>query len=329
MRRREFIGLVGGAAAWPASVARAQQLERTRRIGALLSFSADDAESLTVVGAFSQGLQELGWKIGRNIRVEYRWGTVDDDSMRKLAAEVVALAPEVILASGGTAVRSLQRVTTTIPIVFANTGDPVGGGLVASLAQPGGNTTGFLSVEYGFGAKWLELLKQIAPHVKRLAVIRDPTASSGLGQFGAIMAAAASFGVEISPVDARDIKGIERAILALSRGSSGGLIVTTSRHARVHRDLIIMLAARHRVPIVYPNRNYVISGGLISYGHDYIEQFTKAAGYVDRILKGEKPADLPVQSPTKFETAINLKTAKALGLTVPPSLLARADEVIE
>ncbi len=300
-----------------------------RRIGALLSFSANDSEGLAVVGAFSQGLQELGWKLGSNIRIEYRGGAVDDDQMRKFASEVVALSPDIILASGGTAVRALQRVASTVPIVFANTGDPVGGGLVESLARPGGNITGFLSVEYGTSAKWLELLKQIAPLVKKVGVVRDPTANSGLGQFGAIMATAPSFEVEVSPVDSRDIKGIERAIAALSRGPSAGLIVTTSRHARVHRDLIIALAARHKLPTVYPNRNYVTSGGLISYGHDYIEQFRQAAGYVDRILKGERPADLPVQAPTKFETVVNLKTAKAINLEIPGSVLVRADEVIE
>jgi putative ABC transport system substrate-binding protein len=327
LKRREFITLLGGGAAWPLA-ARAQQPNRMRRIGALLSFSADDTESLAVVGAFSQGLQELGWKLGSNIRIEYRWGAVDDDAMRKLAADVVALAPDVILASGGTAVRALQRATTSLPIVFANTGDPVGGGLVASLGRPEGNATGFLSVEYGISAKWLELLKQIAPNLKKVAVLRDPTAGSGLGQFGAIMAAATSLGAEVSPVDARDIKGIERAIVSLSR-SNGGLIITTSRHARIHRASIITLAAQHKLPTIYPHRSYVTSGGLISYGPDYIEQFRQAAGYVDRILKGEKPADLPVQAPTKYELVINLKTAKALSLEIPPALLISADEVIE
>jgi putative ABC transport system substrate-binding protein len=329
MRRREFLGVLGGAAAAVPFAARAQQGERMRRIGALLSWSPSDPESLIVVGAFSQGLQELGWKLGSNVRIDYHWAAVDDDRVRNYAADLVALAPDVILASGSTVVRALQRATSTLPIVFANTGDPVGGGLVASMAQPGGNATGFLNLEYGISTKWLELLKQIAPHVTRAGVIRDPTAASGLGQFGAIMGAARTFGVEVSPIEARDAKGLERAFIAFSRDANGGLIVTTSRMARLHRDLIITLAARYKLPTVYPNRYYITSSGLISYGPDYIEQFRLAAGYVDRILKGERPADLPVQAPTKFEMVINLKTAKALGLTVPPTLLARADEVIE
>jgi ABC-type uncharacterized transport system substrate-binding protein len=325
MKRREFITLLGGAAVWPLA-AQAQQGERVRRIGALLSWSANDPESLIIVGAFSQGLQELGWKLGSNVRIDYRWAAVDDERIRQYAVDLVATAPDVILASGSTIVRALQRATTTLPIVFANVGDPVGSGVVTSLAQPGGNATGFLNVEYGISGKWLELLKQVAPRVTRVAVIRDPTA---LGQFGAILGAAPTFGVEVSPIDARDARGIERAAVAFSRAPNGGLIVTTSRLARTHRDLIVALAAQHKLPAVYPNRNYVTAGGLLSYGPDYIEQFRQAAGYVDRILKGEKPAELPVQAPTKFELAINLKTAKALGLDVPPTLLARADEVIE
>jgi putative ABC transport system substrate-binding protein len=329
MKRREFITLLGGTTvAWPLA-ARAQQGERMRRIGALLSWSANDPEALIIVGAFSQGLQELGWKLGSNVRIDYRWAAVDDERIRQYAVDLVATAPDVILASGATIVRALQRATTTLPIVFASVADPVGSGVVASLAQPGGNATGFSSEEYGTSGKWLELLKQIAPRVTRVAVIRDPTAGAGLGQFGAITGAAPTFGVEVSPIDARDANGIERAAVAFSRAPNGGLIVTTSRLARTHRDLIVALAARHKLSAVYPNRNYVTAGGLLSYGPNYIQQFRQAAGYVDRVLKGEKPADLPVQLPTKFELVINLKTAKALGIDVPPSLLAIADEVIE
>jgi putative tryptophan/tyrosine transport system substrate-binding protein len=329
MKRRDFLGVLGGAAAaWPV-MARAQPGERVRRIGALLSWSANDPESQMVVGAFSQGLQELGWKLGSNVRIDYRWAAVDDERIRQYATDLVALAPDVILASGSTVVRALLRATSTLPIVFGNTGDPVGGGLIASLAKPGGNATGFLNLEYGMSTKWLGLLKQIAPHVTRAAVVRDPTAASGLGEFGAIMGAGPTFGIEVSPIDARDAKGMDQAFSALSRRSNSGLIVTTSRLARVHRDLIITLAARYKLPTVYPHRYYVASGGLISYGADYIEQFRLAAGYVDRILKGEKPADLPVQAPTKFELVINLKTAKTLGLNVPQTLLSSANEIIE
>jgi ABC-type uncharacterized transport system substrate-binding protein len=327
--RREFITLLGGAVmAWPLT-ARAQQSERMRRIGALLSWSANDPEALIIVGAFSQGLQELGWKLGSNVRIDYRWAAVDDERIRQYAVDLVATAPDVILASGATIVRALQRATTTLPIVFAYVADPVGSGVVASLAQPGGNATGLGGEEYGMSGKWLELLKQIAPRVTRVAVIRDPTAGAGLGQFGAITGAAPTFGVEVSPIDARDAKGIEHAAVAFSRAPNGGLIVTSSRLARTHRDLIVALAARHKLSAVYPNRIYVTAGGLLSYGPNYIQQFRQAAGYVDRVLKGEKPADLPVQLPTKFELVINLKTAKALGIDVPPSLLAIADEVIE
>jgi putative tryptophan/tyrosine transport system substrate-binding protein len=329
MRRREFITLLGGAAASPLS-AGAQQAERMRRIGALITFSADDPESQIIVGALSQGLQELGWTLGRNVRIDYRWGgAADDDRVRRYAAELVALAPDVILTFGGTTVRALQRATATVPIVFVNVSDPVGGGLVASLARPGGNATGFASVEYGMSTKWLELLKQIAPRMTRVAVIRDPTSAGGGGQLGAIQGVAPSFGVEVSPIDVRDAGGMERAVSIFARGSNAGLIVTTSRLARQRRDLIITLAARHKLPAVYSNRIFVTGGGLISYGSDFIEQFRQAAGYVDRILKGEKPADLPVQAPTKYELVVNLKTAKALGLEIPPMLLARADEVIE
>ncbi len=300
-----------------------------RRIGALITSSADDPLSQTVVGAFSQGLQELGWTLGRNVRIDYRWAAVDDDRVRRYAAELATLAPDVILAFGGTALRASQRAAPTLPIVFVNTSDPVGAGFVESLARPGGNATGFLSIEYGTSTKWLELLKQIAPRVTRAAVVRDSEAVGGGGQLGAIQGVAPSFGVEVSPIDVRDAAGIERAISAFARGGNGGLIVTTSRLARHHRDLIIPLAARHKLPAVYPNRYYVTAGGLIAYGADFIEQFRQAAGYVDRILRGEKPADLPVQAPTRYELLINLKTAKALGLDVPPMLLARADEIIE
>ncbi len=309
MRRRKFITLLSGAvAAWPLA-GRAQQPERVRHIGALLGWSADDPESLVIVGAFSQGLQE--------------------ERIRQYAVDLVATAPDVLLASGNTIVRALQIATTTLPIVFVNVGDPVGSGLVASLAQPGGNATGFLNLEYGMSGKWLELLKQTAPRVRRVAVIRDPTARSGLGQFGAIMGAAPTFGIEVSPIDARDVRGMERTAIAFSQAPNGGLIMTTSRLARTHRDLIVTLAARHKLPAVYPNRNYVTARGLLSYGPDYIEQFRQAAVYVDRILKGEKPGDLPVQQPTKFELVINLKTAKALALSVPQTLQLAADEVIE
>jgi putative ABC transport system substrate-binding protein len=329
VKRREFITLLGGAAAAWTLTAQAQQPERIRRIGAIITRSAEDPESQIIVGAFLQGLQELGWTLGRNVRIDYRWGAVDEDGLRRYAAELVALAPDVILATGGSTVRALQRATGTLPIVFAATGDPVAGGLVASLARPGGNATGFLSIEYGMSPKWLELLKQIAPAMTRVGVLRDPTAAGGLGQFGAIQGVASSFGVELSPIDSRDAKAMERAFGEFARGSNGGLIVTTSRFARLYRDLIITLAARHKLPAVYPNRSYIIAGGLISYGTDYIDQYRRAATYVDRILKGEKPADLPVQGPTKYELVLNLKTAKALGLEIPPSVLARADEVIE
>jgi ABC-type uncharacterized transport system substrate-binding protein len=327
VRRREFITLLGGAAAWPLA-ARAQQVERMRRIGALVSSSADDPLSQTVIGAFSQGLQEFGWILGRNIRIEYRWA-IDDDRIRRYATELVAVAPDVILAFGSTAARAIQRETLTLPIIFVYASDPVGVGLVASLAHPGGNATGFLSIEDDVSTKWLELLKQIAPHVTRVAVIRDPASLAGAGQLGAIQRAVPSFEDEVSPIDARDARAIESGVLRFARGSNGGLIVTTNRLARNHRDLIVGLAARHELPTVYPNRFYIIAGGLISYGANFIDQLRQAARYVDRILKGEKPADLPVQAPTKYELVINLKTAKALRLHVAPTLLARADQVIE
>jgi len=330
MKRRAFITFLGGAAAWPLA-ARAQQPERMRRIGVLMNLAAADPESTARVTAFAQGLQESGWTIGRNVQIDTRWAAADADLFRRYAAELVALAPDIILilAGGGAVVPSLLQATRAIPIVFTQTPDPVGAGFVESLARPGGNVTGFMLYEYGIGAKWLELLKEIAPHVTRAAVIRDAAIASGIGQWGAIQTAAPSFGVELRPVDVRDASEIERAIAAFARSPNGGLIVAASTLAVVHRDLIVTLAARHKLPAVYPSRFFVRSGGLIFYGPDSVEPHRRAAGYVDRILKGEKPADLPVQAPTKYELAINLKTAKALGLDVPPTLLARADEVIE
>jgi putative ABC transport system substrate-binding protein len=328
MRRREFIALFGAAAAWPLA-ARAQQRERMRRIGVLMTLAADDPEGQARLTAFVQGLQELGWTDGRNVQIDYRWSAGDAERIRRYAAELAALAPDIILAGGGAVVPSLLQATRTIPIVFTQTPDPVGAGFVESLARPGGNVTGFTVFEYGIGAKWLELLKEIAPHVTRAAVIRDAAIASGIGQWGAIQTAAPSFGVELRPVDVRDASEIERAVAAFARSPNGGVIVAASTLAIVHRELITTLAARHKLPAVYSNRFFVRSGGLISYGPDSVDPHRRAAGYVDRILKGEKPADLPVQAPTKYELAINLKTAKALGLEVPPSLLARADEVIE
>jgi putative ABC transport system substrate-binding protein len=291
--------------------------------------AADDPVAQVRNAAFLQGLQELGWTVGRNTQIEYRWAAGDANRIRRYATELVALAPDVILASGGFGVEPLQQATRTVPIVFVNVTDPVGAGFVDSLARPGGNATGFLLVEYGTSAKWLELLKQIAPRVTRVAVLRDPATASGTGQLGAIQSVAPSFGVELRPADVRDAGQIERTIAAFAREPNGGLIAIAGALANVHRDLIIGLAARHRLPAVYAYRHFVTGGGLISYGPDTIDQFRRAAGYVDRILKGEKPADLPVQAPTKYDLVINLKTAKAMGLTVPPSLLARADEVIE
>jgi ABC-type uncharacterized transport system substrate-binding protein len=329
MRRRQFIGLLGGAAAaWPLA-ARAQQGERMRRIGVLTNLVADDPEAQARVGAFLQGLQELGWAVGRNMRIEYRWGAGDADRTRGYAAELVALAPDVILTSGASALAPLLQATRSVPVVFAQVPDPVGAGFVNSLARPGGNTTGFITYEYGLSGKWLELLTQIAPSVTRAAVIRDPAVSAGTGQWGAIQAVAPSVRVLVSPVNVRDAGEIERDVAAFAHGSNSGLIVTASALAIRHRNLIVTLAARHRLPAVYYQRGFVTGGGLISYGPDFIDQYRRAAGYVDRILKGEKPSELPVQAPTKYELVINLKTAKALGLEVSSSLLARADEVIE
>jgi putative ABC transport system substrate-binding protein len=330
MRRRDFIrGLGGAAAAWPLAV-RAQQDERVRRIGVLVASPADDAEGQARVAAFKEGLAQLGWTEGRNVRIDTRWATTNADDLRKHAAELAASTPDVLVgASGTTTVAALLQATRTLPIVFAIVVDPVGAGFVASLARPGGNATGFMNYEYGMSVKWLELLKEIAPRVTRAAVLRDPAIASGIGQFGAVQAVAPSLGVELSPVDVRDAGEIERAIAAFARESNGGLVVTASPSANTHRQLIIALAARHRLPAVYPVRFHVTAGGLIAYGVDLVDQFRRTAGYVDRILKGEKPADLPVQQITKVELIINLKTARALGLTVSLPLLGRADEVIE
>jgi putative ABC transport system substrate-binding protein len=328
MRRRAFISLLGGAAAWPAW-ARAQLTERVRRIGLLMAFIESDQEGQTIAATFREGLLKSGWTEGRNIRIDTRWAGGDLDRVRSLATELVALAPDVIVTGGASYVTALLQATRTVPIVFATATDPVGGGLVASLARPGGNVTGFTLFEYGTSGKWLELLKEIAPGVTRAAVIQDPSITSGTGQLAAIQAVAPSLGVELTPVDVREASGIEHSIAGFTQGSDCGLIVTISPLAVRHRELIIALAARHRLPAVYPERPFVVAGGLISYGLNYAGQFRQAAGYVDRILKGEKPADLPVQAPTKFELVINLKTANALGLQIPDKLLALADEVIE
>ena len=329
MRRRDFITLLGGAAvAWPLG-ARAQQPERVRRIGVLVNLAADDPQGQARLTAFVQGLQQLGWTADRNVRIDYRWAADHADLYRRYAAELVALAPDIILASSSPSVGSLQQATRDVPIVFANVADPVGAGFVDSLARPGGNATGFILFEYGISGKWVELLKEVAPGVKRAAVLRDPAIAAGTGQFGAIQSVAPSFGVELSPVNVRDAAEIERAVTAFARSSNGGLIVTGSGLAPIHRNLIITLAARHKLPAVYYARYFVTDGGLLSYGPDTVEVYRRAAGYVDRVLKGEKPADLPVQTPTKYELVINLKTAKALGIEVSATLLARADEVIE
>ena len=331
MRRRAFITLLGGAAAaWPLA-ARAQQRERMRRIGVLLPATADDADFQARVGAFQQALAQLGWIIGRNVRIDTRWGGGKSEDIRRHAMELVALAPDVILAHGTSTLRPLVQATRSVvvPIVFPIAGDPVGAGFVDSLAQPGGNVTGFMTVEYSFGGKWLELLKEIAPGVTRVAVLRDASQGAGTSLFAVIQAMASSLKVEVSPVNARDAGEIDRAVAAFARSANGGLIVTAAGGTQVHRHLITTLAARHKLPAVYQGRHFVTVGGLISYDADYIDQYQRAAGYVDRILKGEKPANLPVQAPTKYELVINSKTAKALGLDLPPLLLARADEVIE
>lgn len=331
MKRRDFITLLGGAvAAWPVAT-RAQQSERVRRIGVLAAggLDADDLDLQARVGAFQLGLQQLGWIHGQNVRVDIRAGAGDTERLRRYAEELIALAPDVILTTGAAAVAPVLKATRTVPIVFMNVVDPVGAGFVDSLARPGGNATGFVSFEYGLSVKWLELLKEIAPRVTRVAVIRDPEISAGTGQFGAIQAVVPALGLELIAVSPREAGEVERAIAAFARTPNGGLITTSSALAIIRRDLIIGLAAKHKLPAVYHRRVYPASGGLISYGPDVIDLSRRAAGYVDRILKGEKPADLPVQAPNKYELVINLKTAKALGLTVPPTLLARADEVIE
>jgi putative ABC transport system substrate-binding protein len=327
--RREFIMVLGGAAsAWPL-IARAQQGEQVRRIGVLANVAEDDQEERRRLAAFLQSLRKLGWRDGDNVRLDHRHTLGQLESARRFAAELIALAPDVILATGSTAARAVLDATRTVPIVFVGVTDPAGAGFVASFARPGGNATGFMNFDYALSGKWIELLKDIAPRVARVAVLRDLTIAAGDAQFGVIQGAAASLRVEVSPIGMRDAGEIEHGITAFARGADGGLIVTGSPPAIVHRDLIITLADRHKLPAVYPLRTFIPDGGLISYGPDQVEMFGQAAGYVDRILKGAKPADLPVQGPTKYELVINLKTAKMLGLTMPPSLLARADEVIE
>jgi putative tryptophan/tyrosine transport system substrate-binding protein len=329
MRRREFIWLLGGAAAaWPLPLC-AQQPRRVRRIGLLINLAADDPESQARRAAFQQELQHLGWTDGVNMRIIARWGAGDADRIRESAARLVAFAPEVILATSSPALAALQQVTRTVPIVFASVVDPVGGGFVANLARPGGNITGFTLFEYGLSGKWPELLKQIAPGVTRAAVLRDATLKTAVGQFAAIEAVAPSLGLELSPFLVRDAGEIERAVTAFARGSNGGLIVTGSPLTAVQRDLIVTLAARYHLPAVYPFRYFASRGGLISYGPDSIAPYRRAASYVDRILKGEKPGELPVKAPSKYELVINLQPATALNLEVPTALLARADEVIE
>jgi putative ABC transport system substrate-binding protein len=329
MQRRRFITFFGSAmATWPL-VARAQQREQIAQIGVLMSAAAEDPEGQSRFAAFRQALQKLGWIEGQNVRIDVRWTAADAELGRKFATELVSLKPDAILATASPTVAALQSVTRTVPIVFAHSVDPVGAGFVDSLARPGGNATGFVLFEYGIAAKWLELLKEIAPNVARVAVLRDPAIASGIGQFGAIQSVASSFGVELTPVNVRDAGEIERAISAFAHSSNGGLIITAVPLALVHRDLIVTLAARHKLSAVYYLRSYVKAGGLVSYGTDVHDLYRRAAGYVDHVLRGEKPSDLPVQAPTKFETAINMKTARALGLTIPASLLTRADEVIE
>ena len=329
MKRRKFITLLGGTAvAWPRA-ARAQQPERMRRIGVLMPMAAYDKEGQRRIAAFHQGLLQLGWTEGDNVRIDARWGVRNTDDARQHSAELITLAPDVILATGSATTGALLQATSTVPIVFVTVADPVGAGFVDSLARPGGNATGFMNFEYAISGKWLELLKEIAPRTTRAAVLRDPTIASGSGQLGAIQSVAPSLGVELIPLGMRDAGEIDRVIAAFAGSSNGGLIVAASPTATIHSDLIITLAARYKLPAVYFNRSFVAAGGLVSYGPDFVDQYRRAPQYVDRILKGEKPADLPVQAPTKYELAINLKTAKALGLDVPLSLQQRADEVIE
>ena len=329
MRRREFITLLGGAATeWPLA-ARAQQPERMRRIGILLPAAADDPEFQARLGAFQQELQQFGWSIGRNLRIDIRWAKTSADDTRRHAAELVALGPDIILAHGSSTVGAMIETTRTVPIVFPVVVDPVGAGFIASLARPGGNATGFMTTEFTIAGKLLELLKQIAPRITRAAILRDTVFGSGTAQFAVIQAVAPSLRVEVYPVNVRDAGEIERAVAAFAQAPDGGLVVTAGGSPAVHRDLIVALAARYKLPAVYFERSFVAAGGLISYGANLVDQYRQAAGYVDRILKGEKPADLPVQEPTRYETVLNLKTAKALGLDVPATVLVRADEVIE
>jgi putative ABC transport system substrate-binding protein len=329
MRRRDFIKVIAGSATvWPLA-ARAQQPERMRRIGVLMNVAAGDSQGQARLAAFQQVLQQLGWSGDRKMHIDVRWGENDIDLNRKYAAELVALAPDVMLTSGTPSTAALRHVTRTLPIVFVLVSDPVGAGLVESLARPGDNVTGFMLSEYSLSGKWLELLKEVMPRLTQALILRDPTNPAASAQFGALQALAPSLGVELRPVDTRDVGEIERTVRGFEGSSSSGLVVTPSASESTNHGLIIKLAASYKLPAIYTNRNSVAAGGLISYGPDWLEQYRRAAGYVDRILKGEKPGDLPVQAPTKYELVINLKTAKALGLDVPSSLLARADEVIE
>jgi putative ABC transport system substrate-binding protein len=328
MRRRDLISVIGSAAVWPLA-AYAQQASRMRRIGVLVNLSMDDPLGQARQKAFVQGLQALGWTEGRDVQIDTRWGGGDADQFRKYAAELIALEPDVILATSGATMPALMQATRTVPIVFVQVPDPVGSGFVASLARPGGNATGFAQFDFSLSGKWLEVLKEIAPRVTRVAVLRDPADPAGTGQFGAIQIAAPSFGIEVRPIDVREPVAIEDGIAAVASAPNGGLIVTGSAPAAVHRDLIIKLAAQHRIPAVYPYRFYAIDGGLVSYGPNTIDPYRQAASYVDRILKGAKPADLPVQAPTKYELVINRKAAKSLDLVFPQAMVARADEVIE
>jgi putative tryptophan/tyrosine transport system substrate-binding protein len=328
MRRREFIALVGGSAVlWPMA-ARAQQAGRLRRIGVLMNLAAEDPVSVARAKAFAEGLRALGWIDGRNVQIDYRWAASKADLLRRYAAELVALEPDAILTSGGAGVPPVLEATRTIPVIFVIAPDPVGNGYVESLSRPGGNATGFMMFEYNLAAKWAELLKEMAPNTKRVAVLREPVVHS-IGQFAVIQSVAPSLGLDVVAINLRDAAEVERGIRTLAEFGNGGLILTAAPAAPAHRDLIIALAARHKLPAVYIERLFVEAGGLMSYGADFVEQYRRSASYVDRILKGEKPADLPVQAPTKYGLIINLKTAKAMGLTVPPSLLARAEEVIE
>ena len=328
MKRRDFITLLGGAAAWPAA-ARAQQGERNRRVAVFTALAPDDPENQSRIAAFQQEMQRLGWTEGQNLRITYHSVGSDAEHVRKEAAELVTLAPDVILANGGTTMVPLHQLNRSVAVVFVNVPDPVGAGFVASLARPGGNATGFTVYEYGISGKWLELLKQVAPGVARVAVLRDPANPSGMGQWGVIQAVSPSFGVELRPVDNRNADEIERGITTFAQEPNGGMIVVANAFSVVHRDLIIRLAARHRLPAVYPYRFFCIGGGLIAYGVDDIDQYRRTAGYVDRVLRGARPADLPVQGSSKYQLTVNLAAAKALGLEIPPTLLARADGVIE